>query len=150
MGFNWDDDLEDDDDDDGGEGGGEDREGLADGSNGRALTFDLDGGAFAARGGAEDGDADDAVDEIIDEDDDEGVEATPPRRAMDASGREVTPRRSPRLRAAAREAVEEATRGKGTPSPGTAARDAEVLAEALGVSVERAAAAKKERRASKG
>lgn len=151
VGFNWDDDLEDDEDDDGdGDGEGNDGEGPAGGSNGRALTFDLDGGAFAARGGAEDGDGDDAVDEIIDEDDAERVEATPPRRAMDASRREVTPRRSPRLLAAAREGVEEATRGKGTPSPGTAARDAEVLAEALGVSVERAAAAAKKMRASKG
>ena len=67
VGFNWDDD----DDDGDGDGEGNDGEGPADGSNGRALTFDLDGGAFAAREGAEDGDGDDAVDEIIDEDDDE-------------------------------------------------------------------------------
>lgn len=147
VGFDWDEEEDDDEED----------EGRADeGREGRALAFDLaravdGGGGFATRGrGVEDA-GDDAVDEIIDDDDDdERVEATPPRRAMDASTRETTPRRSPRLRAAAREAEEASMRGAGTPSPGTAARDAAVLAEALGVSVERAAAAAKKMRASKG
>ena len=145
VGFDWDEDEDEDEED----------EGRADeGREGRALAFDLaravEGGGFATRGrGVEDA-LDDAVDEIIDDDDDERVEATPPRRAMDASALETTPRRSPRLRAAAREAEEASMRGAGTPSPGTAARDAAVLAEALGVSVERAAAAAKKMRASKG
>ena len=147
VGFDWDEDEDDDEED----------EGRADaGREGRALAFDLaravdGGGGFATRGrGVEDA-GDDAVDEIIDDEDDgERVEATPPRRAMDASARETTPRRSPRLRAAAREADEASMRGAGTPSPGTAARDAAVLAEALGVSVEHAAAAAKKMRASKG